>query len=122
MAIIADIRYEMSNIKQAPILTWLHDAGSIPILSASVPVHLLLVLTAGKVTRIAVVSVMISQLARDVRQRRQEGSLDLALTQCMVKDVHPAAAGHLQQQLLHQRVVSRMHLQPCVAARKCNTK
>ena len=54
----------------------------------------------------------------------KEGSRDLAEAQRVVEDVHPAAAGHLQQQLLNQRVVSRMHLQPamCVAASNRNRK
>ena len=42
----------------------------------------------------------------------KESSRDLALTQRVVEDVHPAAASHLQQQLLNQRVVPRLHLQP----------
>ena len=42
----------------------------------------------------------------------KEGSRDLAVTKCVVKDVHPAGASHLQQQLLNQWVVPRLHLQP----------
>ena len=52
----------------------------------------------------------------------KESSRDLAVTKRVVEEVHPAAAGHLQQQLFNQRVVPRLHLQPnhmCLSVNVC---